>query len=381
MPDWGGEFLPSAENYMGGNGFLLTLAKGFMPSLAAVSKIDFPHRVSQAEVKAYAKELFRPSFPQVDRLMGIFDNTEIVTRNFCQPLADYSLARTFRESNESYIQTSLDYSVQAIEQALGSAQLQKEDITDLVFVSTTGLATPSLDALIMNRMRLRTDVNRIPIFGLGCAGGVSGFAKANLLAMARPDAVVALVSVELCSFTFLRNDFSKSNFVASSLFSDGVACCIVTGDQRPGNAGITYHAARSKLYYDTLDVMGWQFTNDGFKVVFAESIPEIIRKHIYDDIASFLALQKMTLDDVKNFIFHPGGRKILEAYQETLPVDGDFLFNTRQVMNDNGNMSSASVLYVLERFWRHGFENGPGLMVALGPGFSSEMVLLKMNNR
>jgi alkylresorcinol/alkylpyrone synthase len=352
-----------------------------MPSLAAVSKIDFPFKVDQQQVKQYAKELFAPSFPQVERMMSAFDNTEIKTRNFCKPLNYYSDIHAFQDQNAEYIKISLEYSVKAIEACIASAQINKDDITDIIFISTTGLSTPSLDALIINEMRLNENINRIPVFGLGCAGGVAGFSKASVLAKANPDAVVLLVAVELCSLTFLRNDYSKSNFIGSSLFADGVAACIITGDNQTNKTKneITFLATQSKLYYDSLDVMGWEFLDKGFKVLFSQDIPTIIAKNIYNDVSSFLAKHQLTLADIKNFIFHPGGKKVLTAYEESLMVEGDFLKNTREVMNDNGNMSSPTVLYVLESFFSQGFQNGYGLMLSMGPGFSSEMVLLQMN--
>jgi alkylresorcinol/alkylpyrone synthase len=352
-----------------------------MPLLAAVSKIDFPFRVDQQEVKQYAKNLFEPSFPQVERMLSAFDNTEIKTRNFCKPLDYYSTVHGFQEQNAEYVRLALEYSIKAIEACISSAQIRKEEITDIIFISTTGLATPSLDALIINKMRLNENINRIPVFGLGCAGGVSGFSKANILAKANPDAIVLLVAVELCSLTFLRNDFSKSNFIGSSLFADGVAACIITGDNLSCKAknSISFIASQSKLYYDTLDVMGWEFLDAGFKVLFSQDIPAIIEKNINADITGFLAKYQLKISDIKNFIFHPGGKKVLTAYEEALQVKGDFLKNTREVMNDNGNMSSSTVLYVLERVFQQDFEDGYGLVVAMGPGFSSEMALLQMH--
>ncbi len=353
-----------------------------MPSLAAISKIDFPFRVEQEKVKQSVREVFAPTFSQIEKMMSVFDNTEIKTRNFCKPLDYYNSIHGFQEQNEEYIRISLEYSVKAIEECIAKAQIKKEDITDIIFLSTTGLATPSLDALIINKMKLNPNISRIPIFGLGCAGGVAGFAKASVLAKANPDAVVLLVAVELCSLTFLRNDFSKSNFVGSSLFADGVAALIITGDNQKNKTknDISFLATQSKLYYDSLDVMGWEFLDKGFKVLFSQDIPTIIATNIYNDVSSFLEKHQLKISDIKNFIFHPGGKKILTAYDEALKVEGDFLKNTREVMQDNGNMSSPTVLYVLERFLTQGFEDGYGLMVSMGPGFSSEMVLLQMKN-
>ena len=351
-----------------------------MPFIASVSKIDLPHRIPQQEAKERARAMFAENFPQVDRLIQAFDNTEIVIRNFCEPIGYYIIPNTFEERNEEYLQKALMWSVKAIENCVAEAGIDKSEITDILFVSTTGLATPSIDALIINQMRLNPHINRIPIFGLGCGGGVSGMAKANALAKANPDAVVLLVAVELCSLTLLRNDYSKSNFIGSSLFSDGIAACIVMGDNRAGDKKITYKASSSKLYYDSLEVMGWDFKDTGFKVLFSKDIPTFINEHIRSDIDNFLAAQGLKLADIKNFIFHPGGKKVLDAYTDALSMEGDSLQKTRSVMNDYGNMSSVTVLYVLEKFMNEGFEDGYGLMLAMGPGFSSEMVLLKMKN-
>lgn len=352
-----------------------------MPHLAAISTIDFPYKVAQQEVKKCAQAIFEPSFPQVERMMSAFDNTEIITRNFCKPLDYYSSSHSFQQQNDEYIRITLQYSIHAIEDCLLKAGLKKDSITDIIFLSTTGLATPSLDALIINAMRLNQDVSRTPVFGLGCAGGVAGFAKANIAAKANPDAVVLLVAAELCSLTFLRNDFSKSNFIGSSLFADGIAACLIAGDNHKlrTEKNIGFLDSRSKLYYDSLDVMGWEFQENGFKVLFSQDIPAIISANIYDDVSAFLEKNGLKISDISNFIFHPGGKKVLSAYEEALNVDYDFLLNTRSVMNENGNMSSPTVLYVLDKFYQQGFVNGYGLMVAMGPGFSSEMVLLKMS--
>jgi alkylresorcinol/alkylpyrone synthase len=351
-----------------------------MPSIAAVASIDLPYKTTQQEVKEQAYRAFSANFPQTDRLIFAFDNTGIQTRNFCKPMAYYIGDTTFEQRNNDYIATALEYSIQAIEKCLEKAQLQKQDITDILFVSTSGLATPSMDALIINKLRLNPQVRRMPLWGLGCAGGVSGMAKACDVAKANPEAVVLLVAVELCSLTLLKSDYSKSNFIGSSLFSDGIAACIIKGDNHAGERQITYFDASSKLYYDSLEVMGWEFQDTGFKVLFSKDIPTFINENVLADITEFLNKHKLQLGDIKNFIFHPGGKKVLDAYKASLPVEGDFLKNTRDIINENGNMSSVTVLYVLERFMENGFEDGFGLMAAMGPGFSSEMVLLEMKN-
>jgi alkylresorcinol/alkylpyrone synthase len=348
-----------------------------MPFIAAVSKIDLPYKIEQQEAKKQALEMFSTNFPEANRLIFAFDNTEIIYRNICQPIDYYKKPNTFEERNNDYIRLSLEYSVQAIEDCVIKAGVDKQDITDILFVSTTGLATPSIDALIINKLRLNPHINRIPVWGLGCGGGVSGVAKANTLAKANPDAVVLMVAVELCSLTLIKSDYSKSNFIGSSLFSDGIAACIVKGDNHTNKTNVKYLASSSKLYYDSLEVMGWDFQDTGFKVLFSKDIPTFIRDNIKTDISEFLNKHKLELSDMKNFVFHPGGKKVLDAYEDALCLKNGSLANTRNIMANYGNMSSASVIYVLEKFMSDGFEPGYSLMLSMGPGFSSEMVLLE----
>ncbi|MCD8261964.1 MAG: hypothetical protein LUD15_11160 [Bacteroides sp.] len=240
-------------------------------------------------------------------------------------------------------------------------------------------------ALIVNKMRLNPHINRTPVFGLRYGGGVSGFARACTLAKADPDAVVLLVAVELCSLTFMRRNFSKSNFIGTSLFSDGIAACLILGDNRAERRkiilAIRFAGNESRLYYDSAGVMGWDFTDEGFKVLFSSGIPEIISKHVKRDISSFLAKSGLDISGIRHFIFHPGGKKVLAAYETALGVEGDFLRTTRGVMRDYGNMSSTSVLYVLERFFSQCPEEGYGLMASTGPGFLCELVLLQIRDQ
>src|ERR1700733_12975929 len=266
-----------------------------MPFIASASTIDFPFKITQQQAKAQALEMFSANFPEAERLIFAFDNTEINHRNLCKPLDYYRNANSFEERNNDYISTALSWSVQAIKDCVEKAGITKDEITDLIFISTTGLAAPSLDGLIINELRLNPHVNRLPAFGLGCGGGVSGMAKANTLARANPDAVVLLVAVELCSLTLIKSDYSKSNFIGSSLFSDGVAACIIKGDNHVNNTGVSYVAASSKLYYDSLEVMGWEFQDTGFKVLFSKDIPTFIREHVKEDITDFLAKQGLVL--------------------------------------------------------------------------------------
>jgi alkylresorcinol/alkylpyrone synthase len=354
-----------------------------MPKISSISTIELPYKVKQDNLKVFARNLFAESFKDIDRLLDSFDNTSIKSRNLSVPVEFFEGDKSFKERNDLYISNALEYSVQAVTECLEKGKIVKEDITDIVFVSTTGLATPSMDGLIVNRMKLNPLINRTPVWGLGCAGGVSGLSKANTIAKANPDAIVLVVGVELCSLTFIRNDLSKSNFIATSLFSDGVAALVVTGDNVKPETGfpeIRILSSQSRLYYDTLDVMGWEFLDEGFKVVFSRDIPSIVKNTVKDDILEFLDKNSISLSDIRNFVVHPGGAKVINAYVEALGVNPLVFFNTKKVLAEYGNMSSVTVFYVLERFVKDGFNDGYGLMMSLGPGFSSEMALLSMKN-
>ena len=354
-----------------------------MPYIISLSNIDLPYKVDQSDLKEYAGNLFSEAFPDIDRLLPVYNNANIETRNFCVPVNFYSKDRSFEEKNNLYIEYSLKYSVEAINDCLIKAGVDKKEITDIIFVSTTGLATPSLDGLIVNELKLNPNINRLPLWGLGCAGGVSGLAKASTIAKANPDALILFVGVELCSLTFIRNDLSKSNFIATGLFSDGVSAVLVAGDNKKHLAKdfeIKLSHSQSKLYYDTLDVMGWEFHDEGFKVLFSRDIPTIVNDTIKHDIYEFLGKSGLTLADIKNFIIHPGGTKVIEAYIDALDLDKEKLNNTIGILSNYGNMSSVTAIYVLGKFLSDGFEDGYGLIMSLGPGFSCEQLLLEMKN-
>ena len=352
-----------------------------MPRVISVSTCEFPYKTKQSELKKFSKELFYKEFGDIDRLLESYDNAEILSRNLCVPIEYFKDKKSFREKNELYIKHTLDYSAGVIENCLSKSGIDKNSITDFIFISSTGLSTPSPDALLINRMKLNPYISRTPVWGLGCAGGVSGLSKAFVITKANPDAVVLLLTVELCSLTFLRNDLSKSNLIAAGLFSDGISAVIITGNNiRMNNCSheIEIINSQSRLYYDSEDVMGWDILDSGFKVIFSRDIPSIVGSKVTEDIESFLESNKLSLSEIKNFIVHPGGKKVIEAYINALKLNPDNLNNTKKVLRENGNMSSSTVFYVLNEFINNGFSDGYGLMMSLGPGFSSEMILLNM---
>lgn len=351
-----------------------------MPDIISVSVTELPFSILQSEMKEFAKSIFSGKFSDAERLMPVFENSEIEKRNLCVPLDYFEKKKSFADRNSDYLELTIRYSSEVINECALKAGLDLQSVTDFIYVSSTGISTPSPDAYIINKLKLNKNINRYPLWGLGCAGGVSGIAKANTLAKSNPDAVVLIVTSELCSLTFLNDDFSKSNFIATSLFSDGVAAVLVVGDNFKFNNENKFQLkikdSRSRIYDETLDVMGWDVTDDGLKVVFSKDIPNIVENNLKPDIEEFLCEHDLKINDIKNFITHPGGIKVINAYIKSLEIYEEKLSNTKCILSKYGNMSSATVLYVLDRFFKTGFQTGYGLMTSLGPGFSSEMVLL-----
>lgn len=344
---------------------------------------DFDFKLLQEETKTFARCLFGDVMLNVDKLLEVFDNSGIEERNFCVPLDYFYSDKSFYEKNELFRKTALHHAKESILINLSNTDISPNQITDIIVVNTTGLCTPSLDALLINSLKLNPNINRYPLWGLGCAGGVSGLAKANTITKSNPDAIILFVAVELCSLTFRRNDLSKSNFIATSLFSDGVASMLVLGDNIAAKFCNSHYVeiidTQSRLYYESEDVMGWEFLDDGFKVIFSKDIPVIISNNVKHDIEDFLKKNNINMQDIKNFIAHPGGAKVIQAYINSLDINPDLLNNSKEILRKYGNMSSVSVLYVLDKFISEGFRNGYSIMISLGPGFSSEMALLRMN--
>lgn len=358
------------------------------PHLASVATALPSHRVPQSECKAFAEMLFGPALAADERrLLAVFDSAGIEQRHVCMPLEWFGRPHDFGECNELYVEHALNLSLDAIRGALERAGIEAGDVDHIVFVSSTGIATPSLDARIANRLPLRGDTRRTPIWGLGCAGGASGLAHARDFALADPDARVLLVAVELCSLTFQHGDLTRQNLVAASLFSDGAAAAVVCGARAAARgpapptarAAIELRAARSRLWPDTLDVMGWNVDHHGLHVVFSRDIPTIVREWVRPNLEEFLRDHGLTLGTLDHVVAHPGGPKVLAAYAAALGLDADAFRHAHAVLRECGNMSSPTCLFVLERFLASG-EIEPGdsaVLAALGPGFSSELVLMR----
>lgn len=341
------------------------------PTLAAATVALPPHRHTQEEVVAALTSFAGDDFQRFAATSGVS------ARHLAMPLPRYRELSGFTEANETYLEVALELGESAIRRALEAANVVAEDV-DIVFSTTvTGLAVPTLEARLANRIGLRPDVKRVPLFGLGCVAGAAGVARMNDYLRAYPDQTALLLAVELCSLTMQRDDHSMANLVASSLFGDGAAAVVATGAHRTAR-GPKVLASRSRLYPDSEHVMGWEIGTSGFKILLSVDVPTVAEKYLGEDVGQFLADFDLTPNDIGTWVCHPGGPKVIEAVEQVLNLDSAALDRTRESLRDNGNLSSVSVLDVL----RANLAEPPapdswGLMVAMGPGFCSELVLLR----
>lgn len=340
------------------------------------------NRHTQAEVLASLGALWDEEPRMLERLSALHANTGVRTRHFALPIAAYAEPRTFGETNRLWLEHALELGQRAVSDALVRAGLGAGDV-DLFMVSTiTGIACPSLDARLMNRLPFRTDCKRLPIFGLGCVAGAAGIARAADYLRAFPEHVVLLLSVELCSLTFAREDRSMAQKVATGLFGDGAAAVVLVGAaraQRLGFSGPRVEATQSVFYPGTEDIMGWDIGEKGFRLLLSPRVPELARERLAPDIRRFLAQQGVEKDAIARWIAHPGGPKVLGALREVLELDQHALALSWDVLGRVGNLSSASVLLILGEVLDAAPppSGSPGLLFAMGPAFCSELVLLR----
>lgn len=348
--------------------------------VAAVAKAFPPHRYRQEELLAGFRRVWGSAFHNPERLEKLHRNVQVGARYLALPLEAYE-GLDFTAANDAFIRGAVEVGARALESGLAQVGLGLRDVDHLFFVSVTGIATPSVDALLANRLGMRPDLKRTPIFGLGCVAGVAGVARATDYLRAFPEQVAVLLSVELCSLTLQREDLSIANLVASGLFGDGAAAAVLVGSDHPrvGEAsGPRVVATRSVLYPGTEEAMGWRIGSDGFRVVLSAEVPEIVARHVGEDVDAFLAGNGLRRADVASWVCHPGGPRVIEALQRALGLPGEALDLTWRSLREVGNLSSASVLMVLADTIaeRRPPPGSHGVMMAMGPGFCAELALL-----
>ncbi len=332
-----------------------------------------PHVFKQTEVEDAARTLFSHRYPEFERLAPVFANTGVRKRHGVKPIEWYFEPRGWPERTQAFLEGGEAMFLDAARSALQRAGLDASEIDTVVTVSSTGIATPSLEARVASKLGLRADVSRVPVFGLGCAGGVSGLSIASRLAQARPGTNVLLVTLELCSLAFRLDKLTKANTVAISLFGDGAAAAVL----RAGDGGrLQIEGSGEHLWPDTLDIMGWDVDPEGFGVIFRRAIPSFATQNMGPAINGILQRMDLTMQDIERFVCHPGGTKVVTALETALSLDQGTLDCEREILSEYGNMSAPTVLFVLERVLAQRVPSR-SLLSALGPGFTASCVALR----
>jgi alkylresorcinol/alkylpyrone synthase len=337
-----------------------------------------PHYYSQREVVDALLAFWGGDQQIAAVLERLHLRTGVDGRHFSRRLDEYAALDTWGKVNNVWIEVAEELGERAIDCALKQAGLRREQIGAIFFVSVTGVASPSIDARLVNRMGLHRNIRRNPIFGLGCVAGAAGLARAADYVKAHPDQVAVLLSVELCSLTWQRDDLSVANLISSGLFGDGAAAVLVAGAEVP-RRGPKILANQCVFYPDTEDVMGWDISEQGFRVVLSPDVPKVVRENLGRDVDAFLATQGHTRRDIGTWIMHTGGPKVLDASAESLGLEREALEVSWEALRKVGNLSSASVLVVLDEVMKHR-RPAPGtksVLAAMGPGFCAEMLLLE----
>ncbi len=341
--------------------------------LLSLATATAPHEMRQTDVALAAAALFETRFPQFQRMAPVFQTAGIDARQSVMPMEWYLEPRDWPQRTAAYLEGATGLFVRAARAALEEAGLTGAQVDVIVTVSSTGIATPTLEARAMAQMGFRPDAARVPVFGLGCAGGATGLGLAARLAAADPGCVVLFVCVEVCTLAFRMDELSKADIVATALFGDGAAACVL----RAGEAGFARVTASGEhTWPDTLDIMGWRVDPQGLGVIFARAIPPFARNHLRPAIDQILARQGLRAEDVDRFICHPGGAKVIEALEGALGVGQGALDHEREVLRAHGNMSAPTVLFVLDRARRAGLPSR-SVATALGPGFTASAVTLE----
>ncbi|HWS91797.1 MAG TPA: 3-oxoacyl-[acyl-carrier-protein] synthase III C-terminal domain-containing protein [Mycobacterium sp.] len=347
------------------------------PQIAGTAVAFTPHRYNQDEVARELTEFAEPGF------MRFAQTTGVDHRSLALPLSHYPRLSGFTETNNAYLEVAVDLGEQAIRKALAAANIEPHEVDTIVMVSSTGIAVPTIDARLISRIGLRPNIKRVPLFGLGCVAGAAGMARVYDYLRGYPEHVAVLLSVELCSLTLQRDDTSIPALIGVSLFGDGGAAVVATGANRislgsNGHRSPRVLATRSRIVPETVDVMGWNVGSGGFQLVMSRDVPKMADDYLRGEVDSFLADHGLCIADIATWVCHPGGPKVLDSIENAIGLPPEALAHSRNSMRDNGNISSASVLDVLRRTLAEPPSEGAfGVMLAMGPGFSFELLLLQ----
>jgi alkylresorcinol/alkylpyrone synthase len=351
--------------------------------IASVGSAFPPHQYSQTVISEALAERWKDKLPEPRLLTRLHANCGVKTRYTVLPLYDYPSLVGFKMNNDEWIKAAVDLSQQAIERALTPLGLTAADISAIFFATVTGIASPTIDARVINKMPFPTSVKRTPIFGLGCVAGAAGIARASDYLRAYPKQFALLLSVELCSLTWQDDDQSIANIISTGLFGDGCAAVVLAGDEavipNKPTPMPTILATRSTFYRHTEHVMGWDMRDTGFRIVLSPDVPKVVLENLRGDVDKFLESQNLTLADITSWIFHSGGPKVLEATETALGLDKTALALSWKSLSEVGNLSAASVLCVLEDTLKTqpGKPGSYSILAAMGPAFCLELVLLR----
>jgi alkylresorcinol/alkylpyrone synthase len=353
-----------------------------MARIAAVSPALPAFVYSQAEITDTIVPMVTSDPGKQAVMRRLHGGSMVATRHLVMPIERYRDATTFTRSNEMFIEVAADLTERALRDLDEHLVLVPADIDYVMFTSVTGISAPSIDALLVARLGLRSDVKRVPMYGLGCVAGAAGIARVNDYLVGHPNDVAVLLAVELCSLTFQRDDDSMANLVATGLFGDGAAAVVMVGGERAKRMPVTgpdVVDARSQLYPDTEDVIGFTASETGFRIILTAQVSEVIERDFGQDVTAFLAANGLAIADVDTWVAHPGGPRVLESFQRSLGLADGALDNSWRSLARVGNLSSASVLHILADELGDG-SAAPGtetVLFALGPGVSAELVLLR----
>jgi alkylresorcinol/alkylpyrone synthase len=347
--------------------------------IASVASALTDHVATQAECTAQLERMWQDRPEVLRRLRTLHENTRVEKRHLALPIETYQRLSTFGQFNDEWIRVALELGERAVRKALERAGLEPRQVDAIFFTTVTGVASPSIDARLCNRLGLRPDVKRLPLFGLGCVAGASAISRAVDFVRGAPKAVAVVLSVELCTLTFQRDDFSVPHLISTGLFGDGACAAVVVGAQRTAGAGPRVLDTRSVFYPDTEDVMGWRISEKGFHIVLSSAVPSVARERVGQDVDRFLADHGRTRADIAAWVAHPGGPKVLAAVRDALELEDSDLALAWESLANVGNLSSASVLFILEATQERArpAPGGLGLMLAMGPGFCAEYLLLQ----